>query len=312
MNRMRSKYQVLAAVMLLVAVLCLLIWLVGVRPHRVRAREELGSLVDKRKSLRKRGWPLDREVLERLLGERTRLLDGAGAGAPGLKLRSEQVQQHATAMFRNRIQKEFQNPESSIRNASNIDFREAFNVLQRRLAGEGIWVAPEVLNLSEESSVPYTYQLLLQVWTLERLADLVLANHLSVLAEPTVKVRTGGGEQAAARIALQPIVAYYLESESPLPYLLGIPVRVRLSGELADVRRFLMALTAGDTFLPPVQAEVYAEDPRGLRGRADEPDSGGKVILDVTCSAFFAFPGGDTPPPAKAAPAAKQEAAEGA
>lgn len=303
MSSMPYRYRVLAAVMLVVMVACLLVWLLGVRPYRVRAQEEREALVEKHKSLRQRGWTQDRESLERLLGERTRLLDGAGSGQPGLKLRAEQVRQYANAMFRERIQPAFPSSEAFVRHASNIDFREAFNALQRRFASEGIWAAPEILNLSEESSNQYTYQLLLQVWTLDRLADVILAHRLRVLTDPTVTVRAGGRDQPAARISLEPLMAYYLEPESPLPYLLGIPVRVRLQGDLARVREFLLALTAEGNFLPAVEVEVYADDPRALRRRPDDADRDSQVILDVTCSAFFVVPGGEAPPPSRPAPA---------
>jgi hypothetical protein len=173
--------------------------------------------------------------------------------------------------------------------------------MQRRLAEQGIWVASEVLNLAEDTSVPYTYQLLLQVWTLERLMDLVLENHLRVVTDPTVRVRTGGGEKAAARIALQPLAAYYLEEGTPVPWLLGVPVRLRLAGQVGEVRAFVLSLTAAGSFLPAVNVEVYAVDPRTQRGGSPESGAAASVELDITCSGFFAFPGGDAPARAPAA-----------
>jgi len=298
------KRQTLAVVMLLVAAACSLTWLLVVRPQRQRVVDGRGALAAKHTSLRQRGWTLERDKLERLLAERLRVLDGNGAGDPGLRLRSEQVRQHATSMLRDRIQKEFQSPEAFVRNASNIDFREAFTSLQRRLAEEGIWLAPEVLNLSEDSSVPYTYQLLLQVWTVGRLVDVVLENRLQVLADPKVRVRSGSGEKAAARIRVQPVEAYYLEGNSPVPTLLGIPVSLRLSGQLDDVRAFLLSLTAAGNFIPPVSVEIYAADPRARHGQGADGGAMARVEVDVTCSAFFAFPGGEVSAPAPGTAAA--------
>jgi hypothetical protein len=311
MTALLPRHRVLALAMLIVGVVSALAWLLVVRPQQRQAREGVEGLAEKRTSLRQRGWPLDQERLERLLAERTGVLDGDGQGQPGLKLRAEQVRQYATAAFRERVQSGYQSPEAFVRNASNIDFREAFNRLQRRLAGEGVWLAPEVLNLSEDSSVPYAYQLLLQVWTLERLSDLVLQNHLQVLADRTIKVRGASGDPGAARISMEPIVAYYLEEGSPAPYLLGIPVRLRLAGQVSDVRAFLLALTADGNFLPAMDVELYAEDPGVQRTRTPETGGMGRVELDITCSGFFAFPGGDAPAVKPAASPAKAPAPAG-
>jgi hypothetical protein len=301
----------------IVAALAALAWLAVVRPQRQERRDGISLLAEKRTSLQRRGWPLDQGKLQQLLDSRTRLLEGNGAGEPGLKLRAEQVRQHATAMFRERVQKDFQTADGFVRNASNIDFRQAFTDVQRRLAGDGIHVASEVLHLAEDSSFPYTYQLLLQVWTLERLVDLVLENHLQVLTDAKIKVRTAAGDSAAARITMQPIVAYYLEAGSPLPYLLAVPVRIHVGGQIGDVRSFVLALTASGNFLPPENVEVYAEDPRLQSTRTPENGGPGRVVLDITCTGFFAFPGGDAaplrPPAAeKALPTRKAETDDGA
>ena len=296
MSKVMSRHRLLAVIMLVAAALAALAWLLVVRPQRQERRDGLDMLAEKRTSLQRRGWPLDQGRLQDLLDSRTRVLEGRGAGEPGLKLRAEQVQQHAIAMFSQRVQKEFQSADGFVRNASNIDFREAFTDLQRRLAGDGIQVAPEVLHLAEDSSFPYTYQLLLQVWTLERLVDLVLENHLQVVTDPKVKVRTGAGEQGAARITMQPIVAYYLETTSPLPYLLAVPIRVHVTGQVGDVRSFVQALTSAGNFLPPEHIEMYAEEPRVQRTRTVENGGPGRVVLDITCNSFFTFPGGDAAP----------------
>jgi hypothetical protein len=320
MNRITMpRRRLLAAVMLVAAALAALAWLVVVRPQRQQRRDGLDLLAEKRKALQRRGWPLDQEKLQQLLDSRTRVLEGDGAGQPGLKLRAEQVQQHATAMFRQRLQEkdDFKTADVFIRKASNIDFREAFNGLQKRLASDGILLVPELLHLAEDSSFPYTYQLLLQVWTLERAVELVRENRLQVLTDPKVKVRTDGGEQAAARITMQPIVAYYLEAGSPLPYLLAVPVRMHVAGQIDDVHAFILALTVAGNFLPPEHVEIYAEEPRIQCTRTPENGGPGRVVLDITCSGFFAFPGGDAaplraPPGMKPPAAEKAEAADGA
>jgi hypothetical protein len=72
-------------------------------------------------------------------------------------------------------------------------------------------------------------------------------------------------------------------------------VRLRLSGQVGEVREFVLSLTSAGNFLPPVNVELYAEDPRLAKGRPPESGGPGRVELDVTCSAFFAFPGGDAP-----------------
>jgi hypothetical protein len=309
MNQMLPRHRLLAVIMAIVAALAMLAYWAVVRPLRQQRGEGLALLDETRTELQRRGWPLDQEKLQQLLDSRTRALEGSGTAQPGLKLRAEQVQRHATSMFNQLVQKDFQTADGFVRNAANIDFREAFTDLQRRLAGEGIQLAPEVLRLAEDSSLPYSYQLLLQVWTLERLIDLVLENHLQVATDPKVKVRTGAGEQPAASITMQPIVAYCHEAASPLPYLLAVPVRVRLTGQIDEVRSFMLALTSTGNFLPPEHVELYAEDPRVQRTRTLENGGPGRVVLDLTCSSFFTFPGGDAPP-LRAPASAKKPVAE--
>ncbi len=287
------KHRLLALAMLLAAAVCALCWIVVVRPQRVRVREGLDAVAQGRRSLAQRGWSARREDLEQLLQARLRVLEGEGPRKPGLRPRAEAVREHATAQFQERLRSRYKSPESFVRNATNIDFREAFNGLQRRLAGEGIWLAPKLLGLAEDSSHPYTYQMLLQVWTLERLFDRVLASHLRVVTDPAVQVRTPQGDKAAARVALQPVVAYLLDGDAQTPDLLGIPVRIRVAGELAEVREFIVSLTAEDEFLPPAGLELFARAPDGEPGDAAEA-GGGRVELDLTCCAFFAFPGPGT------------------
>lgn len=293
MNGMLPKHKTLIAAMTAVLLLCACGWILLVRPRQQLVNEGIETLSRKRESLRKRGWPLDRERLEVLLEERRRILEGDGRALAGLNARSEQVLHHATSLFRPQIQSRFGSDELFVRNASNIDFREAFNQLQHRCAGEGIWLAPEVLNLSETASTPYTYQVLLQVWTLDRLVDLVLDHRLLVAAHGGVEVSAGRRRHPAAGISMRPVKAYYLSAGSRQPYLVEIPVHMRLEGDLADVRQFLGSLVTETDFIPPMHAEIYAADPGDDANRTDTGVLIQRVTLDVVCSSFFQFPFAD-------------------
>lgn len=293
MKTWSPRHRALALVALLLAALASCAWLFVVRPLRQGVEETAAALVEKRNSLRKRGWPLEPDHLASLLADRRRVLEGDGQrGDPGLTARSEQVLARATAMFRERVRKQFGTDETFLRNASNIDFQEALDALRRRCLAENIRLAPEVLNLSDETSTPYTYQLLLQVWTVDRLVDLVLDHRLRVGTDPGIRARAGDHEHPAAKIRVQQIKAYYTDSDSRQPYALEVPVQMTLRGEMGDVRRFLLALVTAPDFLPPVRFEFYAADPAEAgRGSGIEAQAA-EVLLDVTCSAFFAFPQG--------------------
>ena len=118
----------------------------------------------------------------------------------------------------------------------------------------------------------------LQVWALERLMDLVLEHHLHVMADPKARVRTAGGEKAAARITVLSAVAYYLEEGSPVPSLLGIPLRLRLSKRGEDlglvVPQHELPGQAGD-----LRLDARAEEPARPAGGLDDPLPG--VGLDA-------------------------------
>ena len=64
-----------------------------------------------------------------------------------------------------------------------------FNRLQQKLAARNIRLAPRVLHLAEDSSSPYTYQLMLQAWTLDLLTDLILDSGLRIRTDPAVTVK---------------------------------------------------------------------------------------------------------------------------
>ena len=289
-----TLYRTLGASTLFVIVACWVSWFLLVRPLRQAVRDSREEVASKRRSLTKRGWPLQRQKLEGLLAERKRLLEGDGKDDPGLEARSEQVLYHATSMFRERIRQSFASELSFVKNASNIDFREAFNHLLRQAAAKNIWLSPKVLNLSEETSSPYTYQMLLQVWTVERLLDKVLDARLLVAAHESEKVKVGNYVHPAAKVEVQPIKAYYLTADGGQPYLLEVPVRLMLKGRINDVRNFLATLTAAPDFLPPMHVEILAEAPKpAKRKKEDETMGPDDVRMHVICSAFFAFPYGE-------------------
>jgi hypothetical protein len=287
------QHKQLAVVMAVVAVACLGVYFFVVAPRKrenAALREEAATL---RKRLRKAGWPLRADRLEAALADMKKRLEGPpgrkldNPDAEGVKARAERVLAHAGAMFAPRIRRQFGTTEDFILNVSRLDFQMEFNRLQQKLSAAGIHLSPKLLGLAEDSSSPYTYQLMLQVWTLDLLADLLRDSGLAVCTNPAVTVRGESGKHPAARITMLPPVAYTVRRDDERPYLLEFPVRLQLTGTVEAAMKFIRSLTAGGNFLPVGHMQIFTEPPPRPDLRKGGTIQVDTIRIDLECSAFF-------------------------
>ena len=292
-----AKHRNLGVLFILLGIGCFAVFLFVLRPKAQAVENARSEFTEIQGRLRKSGWPLDAERLEKLLDGVQRRLEGPkdtpGPGdvtaAIGIKNKADIVLRDATSMFKPKIEKFFGSTADFMKEASRLDYREEYNQLERRLAGEGIVLAEEVLNLGEGSSSPSTYQLLLQLYTLEAVLDLALESDLRPAKDPNVTVATETNQRGvqAAKLTVLPMRPYFLRPEDKEPYVLEFPVRMTLRGKLEGVCRFLSRLHANGAFFPVTHFEMKTENPALAR-----PDSEGNVTIDrveieVECSAFF-------------------------
>lgn len=296
-----TKHRNLTALVGLVLIAFVASVMFGLRPKQrdVRALEENVQRLES--DLRRTGWPLDPDRLDRLKDVKAKERDK-------LRLQSDELLEQATSVFVEKIRRQYGSTEEFRTNVSRLDFTEELNQLQLYCRSRGrIVLAEEVLNLSEKTDSVNTYQMVLQVWTLRAVLDLALASKLfpresGIWVETDVERAGRREKEAVACLSVLPVRGYSLRPEDKEPYLLEIPVRLGFRGKLEDLCTFLARLqnaeildwdtARGDKsdqthqlrcFFPVSHVEVRKTMPGEEQRVTDEID------VDVECSAFFRF-----------------------
>jgi len=262
-----------------------------VRPLATRVYADRNYIAGTRASLAKSGWPLDPERLASLLELKRAELEGSGRGGTardvtGMRPKSRLLLKESTSMFKERMQRYFEHTSDFVRDVSRLDFQDEYSSLDQKLSARNVFLAEEVLRLGEKTTSPHTYQLVLQAWTVERLADLALAAGLQFQqAEGVVVQDERGAGRRPARIQVLPVRAYTAAAGAP-PYLIEFPVRMGLTGSPEHVFRFLASLHGEGVFLPAGRIEITALP--GFRDDQRETAVGiAALALDIECSSFF-------------------------
>lgn len=288
------------AVALAIAVLVVgLIYLFVSRPKKRGVTELRQELEEKQMRLVRRGWPLNSERLRELLQEMNGKLEGRGKREPqfardakGIKNRAELVLRECTATFDAKIREQFGTTGDFVRGVSRLDYQEEFNRLTQEFGNRGIVLDERILKLGEETSSPYTYQLVLHIWTVEMLVKLALEHQLTFVTDASA---TGGDLKgratSPARITVMPMQAYLIEPSDEKPYLLEFPVRMGVEGTLANVGAFLGALQTDERFLPCSHFELTTRRPTEAAMAKDGHVRVGQVVVELECSSFFSTTG---------------------
>ncbi|MBT7163300.1 MAG: hypothetical protein HN904_11005 [Victivallales bacterium] len=264
-----------------------------IRPLHSVIKEQEEDLTKERKRLQKTGYPLNSELLEEEIKRLKDWVDGDG-GQPGIRATSQAVLADATRMFMDRILGGWPSASQFRQQAPRTFFHEDFSRIRVKLAKQGVHLAPSVLGISDETSSPYIYQLILQIWTVERLADLAAEEGLAIAPVDGVEVDHDGGKAKAADIRLLRVRGYILADTDKKPYLIEFPVEATLLGELDQVKSFLRKLTSRGNFLPPTHVEIYADDPDRPAYRDGRRIKVTGVKIRVQCSSFFTLGSPDT------------------
>jgi len=265
-----------------------------IRPLHSIIKEKEENLTKERTRLQKTGYPLDSGRLEEEIKRLKGWIDGGG-DEPGIRATSQAVLADATRMFKNRVLGGWPSPSQFRQEADLAFFQEDFSRIRLKLAKQGVHLAPSVLGISDESSSPYFYQLILQIWTAERLADLAAEEGLAIATVDGVEVDHGEGKAKAADIRVLGVRGYILTDADEKPYLIEFPIQATLLGDLDHVKSFLRKLTSRGNFLPPTHVEIYADDPAREAYREGRQIKVNGVKVRVQCSSFFTLGSPDTP-----------------
>jgi len=287
-----SQHRNLAAIVGVVLVAFVVAYVLLIRPKQqevARTRTEMETLQTK---LVQKGWPLDSSRLDKLKEEKSKEL------VRFVKL-SDEVLQDATRMFDPKITSLFENADNFRNNVSRLDYKEEFIQAEQHFRDQGVIFGEEVLKLSENSDSPYTYQLVLQLWTLRGLTDLALKYGLKPAVDPRVRTEgeAGAGSAPIAKLTVLPMRAYVSQPNEKEPYLLEFPVRMVLVGRLENLCNFLRALHGPyslvvppgakpadlpeHNFFPVSRLEVHKAMPSWGQPPADQ------IEADIQCSSFY-------------------------
>lgn len=266
-----------------------------VRPIKAELFDNAEEIAKKEKRLQRTGLPLDSALLQDEIDYLDRQLNGTN-GKPGVVGTTKQVLEASTAMFMERVTSQYGTPELFRRNADRVFFQSDFSRIVLKLAEQNVHLAPAVLGISDESPSPYIYQLILRIWTVERLTDLAAESGLTVATVPEEVVEYKGEKVLAADIQSLDVRGYTLAETDKLPYLVEFPVQAVLAGNLEQVKTFLRKLTSDGNFLPASQVEIFAAYPAVPKFHDGRHVLVNEVRLHVRCSAFFLLaPAGTLP-----------------
>ncbi len=287
------------------------VYVILVRPLAVKVSDDCSYISTAKGDLGRTGWPLDPARLESYVQlKKTELegvkKEGTAKDPVGMRRKAQLVLSQCTAMLNGKIQKQFGSSVDFKNDVSRLDFQEEYNGLEQKLAGKGIFLSEEMLGLGEKTQSPNIYQMVLQVWMLEKVSALVMESGLSIQVDDKVMYQDEKGRRKpAAKIQFMPIIEYKLYEEDKAPYVIEFPMRIALYGSVENLCGFLRKLESGGNFFPVGQIqmsmvpEIRNDDTQlSLEAR--------NMRVEIECSSFYnpvaGEPAGRKPPPPKLLP----------
>ena len=160
--------------------------------------------------------------------------------------------------------------------------------MQARFEQNGLYVCPEILNLSLTTKSKYSYQLLLQCWCVDMLVDLAGKSGLHFRKhDEIVATALDGSRKPAALISVLPMTAYSLDvkKEAP-PFLLEFPVRLGVEGTLEEIMAFLQSINVKGQFFGVRGFEILSPAPSKIPSgkNAKTKDI---LQLNIECAAYL-------------------------
>ncbi len=297
MNKLLPVHKVVLVICLILLALQAGLYLGLQRPRRQAVETAEKELQRLQGRLSGKAWPRDGDALRRILAGMRQTLKGSET-RPGLHQQADQLLGRASRMYEAKIFEQYGSKNDFINSVSRLDYQEEYNRLVLELKKQGINLSAEKFNLAEDTSSAYNYQLMLQLWTVEKICALVKAADLQVLtnnnSQPSrsrVSGRRVASEQqnnsAGACISVLPMAAYFQEEKSLAPYLLEFPVAISLRAELPQLQAFVNSLHSEDTFLALKKFEIKALPPTELLPGDEGKISPGVLDFSIICAGFF-------------------------
>jgi hypothetical protein len=228
---------------------------------------------------------MQKESLEKILAEEQKRLEGKG----GLKAMSDDAMKLACSTMHGRMTARGYNKMSDFMGGVlNSQFQQEFSDMQARFEQNGLYVCPEILNLSLTTKSKYSYQLLLQCWCVDMLVDLAGKSGLHFRKHNEISATAlDGSRKPAALISVLPMTAYSLDDKKEAaPFLLEFPVRLGVEGTLENIMAFLKSINVAGQFFGVRGFEILSPAPSKIPSGKDAKT---KDILqmNIECAAYL-------------------------
>ena len=263
-----------------------------VRPLAVKVRSDRAYIENTKNELGRTGWPLDPGRLESFVQlKKTELeggkLEGSKKDIQGMKQKSQQMLRQCTGMLNSKVRKVFENHSDFLHNLTRLDFQQEFNDLEIKLASKNIFITESMLGLGENTQTQNIYQLILQVWIIDKITALAMESGLSVQADDKVIAQDERGrKRPAAKIQMMPIVEYRLYEEDKTPYVMVLPVRLALYGNIGGLWNFFRKLQSPEHFFAVSQVQMSMLP--DIRNDDVQLSLEAKNIkVEIECNAFY-------------------------
>ena len=289
-------HKILLASALIVIAAQIAVYVYVLRPEQHGVDKAAGMLNSSKSDLRKNNWPANIGILNSIKNEYKAKLEGDDEEEKSISMLYDMAMKRAGATFSKKIEKEYSGLMEFRRNASRLDYQAEHSRVFSDVAKRGFVLDPSSVGLDLEAPSPYIYQLMLQLWTMEKLLNLAAGAGLTLQAPETQprqakgrRMQSNSNEVQQSSVYVQPMKAYMVKDRT-MPYLAEFPVALKLKGNLNSLMDFLNKLQGDELFLPVSAFEIFAVPPAKIAGGADGELVSGTMHFNLVCSSFLPLP----------------------
>ncbi len=297
MKAFSREHKQIAAFLGIGLIGCVAVYILVLRPIRIKVADDSAMISRKRSELTSRNWPLEPDRLRAILERNLKKLNGTGdtaaqnaRDASGLRRKSELVLKECTGTLIPRIKKIFQNPSDFFNGVTRLDYEEEFLEFESQLASRGIFLSEDVFGISSKTDSPHIAEMLLQIWTVDEITDIAFKNGIFIAREKGVfTVDDRGKRRPVSRIRLLEPRRFKLQEKGSV-YVTEFPVRLTLIADSQRLSAMFKHLQQGDTFLPVNRMQINVM-PRLLEQEDKIQIDSRTLMVEIECSSFFRDPG---------------------
>jgi hypothetical protein len=268
-------------------------------PLRSRISDDKAYISETKSKLRKSGWPLDAERLQKLLDLKKSILEKTKTSetaykATGIRNKSTLLLQECTNAFQKRIKKIFVNPSDFSKEITRLDYQDEYNTIRDKLVQKNIYFSEDSLNMGTDSDSTKIYPMVLQIWFVDEILNLATKNSLEIVNDQHAKVKSEQGRlKKVAKVQLLPVRPYSLYEKEQKIYILEFPLRMSLRGSLMQFSGFLRDIHSGGKYFPVSKLQIRAI-PEWQNSGSESLLKNSLLDIEIECSAFFRH--SDSPP----------------